>query len=111
MVITLGRNTVYVSHRAEAMLFEYIILIFSAVLLTVALLNFKIPKTDITNEVYSCFITSYEGELSCQFSEKVHAVGHGRILSINGKEFFVPHAIGECYSSKFIFDRGEIKCQ
>ncbi len=110
MVINLKQDTAFASHRAEVLLFEYLILLFSGLLLAIALMNFKIPKEDNSLFVYSCFMSSFEGKVTCNFPESVDVVGKGKEIMINEKIYSVPYASGKCNSTKIEFERGEIRC-
>ncbi len=109
-VIDLKQSIACASHRAEAALFEYIILIFAALVITLAILAIKPPIATINQLVYSCFLTSYEGKIVCTFPEKVHVEGQGDKLIVNNRTYKVVYAKGYCFSNKILFERGVIKC-
>jgi len=103
-------NTVFASHRAQIALFEYIILLFAASILFFAIMTFKLPQLDVTNEVYSCLMSSYYGKVICEFPKPVKIIGYGSKLIVDNKSLEVPHSSGKCYSNKIIFYKGEVRC-
>lgn len=109
-MIDLKQSIACASHRAETLLFEYIILVFAALVITLTLLTIKPPTAKIDQLVYSCFLTSYEGKIVCTFPEKVYVNGSGNKLTVNNETYKVTYAKGLCFSNKIMFERGVIEC-